>query len=144
MHVCQLQMNENTNLPSFQNAQQVRHLIECLPEVPRWNHREIGAIAPYTTKAPMMLYYRDALEVVAHLFSNPVFGTCMEMEPYKLWDDTDDIPAQVYGDFMSGTFAWQYQASEKIITNVSDPDIFCPTGKYSTRKLLRWYHAGVR
>jgi len=57
----------------------------------------------------MTLYWCDGLEVVKYLFANPVFATCMEMTPYKLLDKEMGLP--VYGEFISGDFAWEYQVS---------------------------------
>lgn len=65
-------------------------------------------IPGYTTKEPMVLYWRDGLRIVEHLFSNPVFATCMEFTPYRL---SDDAGMPVVGEFMSGTYAWEYQVS---------------------------------
>jgi hypothetical protein len=54
----------------------------------------------------MTLFWRDGLEVVAHLFANPVFAHCMETTPYILLERKECIRA--YGEFMSGQFAWDY------------------------------------
>lgn len=54
----------------------------------------------------MILYWRDGLEVIEYMFSNPVFATCLETAPYKLSDE-DGQP--VIGEFMSAQFAWDCQ-----------------------------------
>ena len=54
----------------------------------------------------MTLYWRDGLEVIAHLFANPIFTHCMETTPYQLYDCEESVHA--YGEFMSGQFAWDY------------------------------------
>ena len=54
----------------------------------------------------MTLYWRDGLQVVAHLFVNPVFANCMETTPYQLFDGEENIHA--YSEFMSAEFAWEY------------------------------------
>lgn len=63
----------------------------------------------YTTRDPIVLYYRDALDVVADLFGNPIFATCLETTPYQLIDLSTTANERVYGEFMSGEFAWDYQ-----------------------------------
>lgn len=83
----------------------MRDRIEVLPEVPAWQFEELK-IPGYSTKTPMILYWRDGLKVVEFLFSNPVFATSMETTPYKLIDE-DGLP--VVGEFMSAKFAWEYQ-----------------------------------
>ncbi|KIM88976.1 hypothetical protein PILCRDRAFT_61652 [Piloderma croceum F 1598] len=94
--------------PSFTSAQDLINRVEVLPEVPRWSYQTI-VIPSYKTKSPMTLFWRDGLEVVAHLFANPVFAHCMEFSPYALFEKEDRIRA--YGEFMSGQFAWDYHSS---------------------------------
>jgi hypothetical protein len=63
-------------------------------------------IPGYETKDPIVLYWRDGLEVVKQLFANPIFASYMETTPYKLMDDETNL--QVYGEFMSAEFTWNY------------------------------------
>jgi len=93
------------NKPSFTSAQDLRNRIEGLPEVPRWMYQEI-TIPGYQTKDPIVLYGHDGLEIIKQLFANPVFANCMETTPYKLLDD--EMNLQVYGEFMSAIYAWDY------------------------------------
>ncbi|KAG2144683.1 uncharacterized protein EDB93DRAFT_1046430, partial [Suillus bovinus] len=46
---------------------------------PRWYHQQIK-VSSYKTNAPLMLYWRDGLEVIKHLFANPVFAPCMDFQ----------------------------------------------------------------
>jgi hypothetical protein len=55
----------------------------------------------------MTLYWRDRLDVITYLYSNPVFANSMENTPYTLIDTEENIRA--YGEFMSGRLAWEYQ-----------------------------------
>lgn len=94
--------------PSFRTAQDLRNRIEHLPKVPEWHNQEIVLIGcEYTTKDPMVLYWRDGLEVVKQLFANPVFANSISYDAYQLVDPTTGL--RVYGDFMSAEYAWQYQ-----------------------------------
>ncbi|KIM83716.1 hypothetical protein PILCRDRAFT_88067 [Piloderma croceum F 1598] len=93
---------------SFKTAKDLRHRIEVLPEVPRWEHQVI-AMPGYRTKDPMTLYWRDGLAVIGHLFANPVFANSIETTPYQLYDREDSVRA--YGEFMSAQFAWDYHSS---------------------------------
>lgn len=63
----------------------------------------------YTKRDPIVLYYWDALDIVADIFGNPVFANCLEMMPYQLLNLSIPTKEQVYGEFMSGEFAWNYQ-----------------------------------
>ncbi|KAG1721268.1 uncharacterized protein EDB91DRAFT_1026991, partial [Suillus paluster] len=80
--------------------------IEALPEVPRWYHQQIK-VGSYKTKAPLVLYWRDGLDVVKHLFANPVFAPCMDFQPYREFEGADSQRA--YGEFMSADLAWEIQ-----------------------------------
>ncbi|KAF7980145.1 hypothetical protein HWV62_39591 [Athelia sp. TMB] len=98
------------NPVSFKNSRQLRFRIEKLPDVvPAWQHETL-TIPGYETKEPMVLYYRDGLEVIKFLYSNPVFSKCMDYTPYRL-TDPHEKGQRVYGDFMSGDFAWEYYNS---------------------------------
>ncbi|KAG1773359.1 hypothetical protein EV702DRAFT_1181125 [Suillus placidus] len=66
--------------PSFNTAKDLQAWIEGLPEVPRWYHQQIK-VGSYKMKAPLWLYWRDGLDIVKHLFANPVFTPCMDFRP---------------------------------------------------------------
>lgn len=100
--------------PSFSSAAVLRDRIERLPNVPEWFSRVIE-IPGYRTKEPMVLYYRDGLRVMEHLFANPVFANSMDYTPYQLRDEAN-MP--VVGEFMSGQFAWEYQVCAPGILNL--------------------------
>lgn len=79
-----------------------------LPDVPKWKHQEIKlSSVNYRTKDPMVLYWRDGLELIRCLFANPVFANSIEYDAYELVDPATGY--RVYGDFMSGQYAWEYQ-----------------------------------
>jgi hypothetical protein len=61
-------------------------------------------------KGPYHTLLADGLEVVKFLFANPVFSTCLEVNPYNLLDEETGL--RVYGDFMSAEFAWEYQVGK--------------------------------
>ncbi|KIJ57496.1 hypothetical protein HYDPIDRAFT_48255, partial [Hydnomerulius pinastri MD-312] len=94
---------------SFNTAKDLRARIEGLPDVPRWNYQEIK-VGSYRTKSPLILYWRDGLEVVKHLFSNPVFAQCIDLAPYQEYEETPQGPERVYGEFMSADLAWNIQS----------------------------------
>ncbi|KAI6013017.1 hypothetical protein EDC04DRAFT_2579612 [Pisolithus marmoratus] len=95
---------------SFNTAKDLCTHIESLPEVPCWHFQEIK-VGLYQTKDPLILYWCDGLEVVEHLFGNPVFAHCMDMHPYQEFEETVNGVECVYGEFMSADHAWEIQAS---------------------------------
>ncbi|KAI9458068.1 hypothetical protein HD554DRAFT_1992288, partial [Boletus coccyginus] len=94
---------------SFKTAKDLRARIESLPDVPRWQFQEIK-VGRYRTKEPLMLYWRDGLEVVKHLFSNPLFVSCMDFDPYHEFEETPHGREPVYGEFMSSNHTWEIQS----------------------------------
>lgn len=92
------------------SAQDIRNRVEKLPEVPKWQHQTIS-FPPYTTRDPIVLYWRDGLEVIASLFSNPVFANAMEYTPYQLLEE--GTGARAYGEFMSANYAWDYVVRDR-------------------------------
>ncbi|KAI5982229.1 hypothetical protein EDD15DRAFT_2181328 [Pisolithus albus] len=91
-----LRLQRTKDFPvSFNTAKDLRTRIESLPEVPHWRFQEIK-VGSYQTKDPLILYWRDGLEIVEHLFSNPVFAHCMDMRPYREFEETangDSLPS---------------------------------------------------
>ncbi|KAH7906891.1 hypothetical protein BJ138DRAFT_1137785 [Hygrophoropsis aurantiaca] len=94
---------------SFNTAKDLRARIEGLPEVPKWRYQEIK-VGSYKTKSPIMLYWRDGLEVIEHLFCNPVFAQCIDLTPYREYERTPRGNERVYGEFMSADHAWNIQS----------------------------------
>lgn len=85
--------------------------IELLPTVPQWQHTTIAPPSGYKPKSPIVLFWRNPLEVVAQLFSNPIFASCYEHCPYKLF--VEGSRDQVFHEFMSSEFAWNYHVSSR-------------------------------
>lgn len=83
--------------------------IESLPDIPWWRSQEIK-VRPYSTKSLMVLYWQDGLKVIKHLFSNPVFASCIDFNLYCKYEKTfDGCQEHVYGEFMSADHAWEIQ-----------------------------------
>jgi hypothetical protein len=84
-----------------------------LPDVPRWHYQEIK-VDNYETKSPIVLYWRDGLEVVEHLFCNPMFGNSIDISPYQEFEATHRGLERVYGEFMSAEHAWHIQVGHQL------------------------------
>ena len=65
---------------SFRMAKELRGRAELLPSGPRWKSQEIRTSHP--TKRPVLLYWRDSLELMEALFNNPEFQDMMDFSPY--------------------------------------------------------------
>ncbi len=57
-----------------------------LPQPPAWKSR-IVSVDGGTTKEPLVLFYRDGLEVFKFLFGNPLFKELQDYVPSKIWAD---------------------------------------------------------
>jgi hypothetical protein len=91
---------------SFKSAKDLRGRIESLPSGPQWRSVEIK-FDGYETETPNILYWRDGLEVVRCLYSNPIFANSIEVTPYRLYEDG----TRMYGEFMSADEAWRIHVS---------------------------------
>ncbi|KAI6117222.1 hypothetical protein EDD16DRAFT_1693028 [Pisolithus croceorrhizus] len=100
-----LQWITSTNLrPSFQTAEQLLSWLDVIPKGPTWQCTQI-CTEGYTTKEPIYLYWRDALEVVQDIFRNPFFSEHMMYNPYYIYECTE----REYGEWMSGDEAHRIQ-----------------------------------
>lgn len=61
-----------------------------------------------------MLYWRDGLEVVEHLFGNPMFASSMDFGPYQEFEEGTTGQERIYGEFMRGDHAWDIQVRQSI------------------------------
>ncbi|KAG1812058.1 uncharacterized protein BJ212DRAFT_1301600 [Suillus subaureus] len=84
---CDIQTKNNP--PSFSTLKDLHTWIKGLPKVPQWYHQWIQ-VGSYKMKAPLMLYWRDSLEVIKHLFTNPVFAHYMDFWPYWEFEGPDN------------------------------------------------------
>ncbi len=97
------------NPVSFWSARDLRARLESLPSGPRWKYQTM-ALPGFQTKEPIVLYYREGIEAVERLYSNPIFTSCMDISLYHLYTHPNKLPHQrVFGEFMSADFAWNYQ-----------------------------------
>jgi hypothetical protein len=108
--------------------------MESLVAGPTWNTTKIK-LDGYKTESPIILYWRDGLEVIQHLFSNPIFASSIEMMPYHLYD-TNGV--RMYHEFMSADEAWKIQVCPQWrITALSFIGCVGSTAPWSQ---LRWSH----
>ncbi|KAH7903383.1 hypothetical protein BJ138DRAFT_1138745 [Hygrophoropsis aurantiaca] len=90
--------------PSFRTVDQLYGYMDSLPKAPQWRSVELE-IRDYKTVNPMHLIYRDGLEVVKHLFANPVFANNMSYDLHVVYDGGNCE----YGEWMTGEEAHRIQ-----------------------------------
>ena len=101
-------------------AKELRGRAELLPSGPHWKSQEIRTSHP--TKRPVLLYWRDSLELIEALFNNPQFQDAMDFSPYRLYDSAACLYC-VYTEWMSGDEAWSMQVSFRLHWRVSPIDM---------------------
>ncbi|KAI6003153.1 hypothetical protein EDD15DRAFT_2385610 [Pisolithus albus] len=92
---------------SFCTAKELHGRAELLPGGPRWKVQELRTSHP--TKRPVLLYWRDSLELVQSLLNNPGFRNAMDLSPFHLYDSAERL-YRVYTEWMSGEDAWSMQS----------------------------------
>ncbi|KAG1749592.1 hypothetical protein EDD22DRAFT_981821 [Suillus occidentalis] len=90
--------------PSFTMKDQLLGWMDSLPCFTEWKVSKIE-FSGYKTVYPVELIWRDALEVVKQLFSDPIFANHMTYAPHivKVGNQRE------YGDYMSADMAWKIQ-----------------------------------
>ncbi|KIJ63235.1 hypothetical protein HYDPIDRAFT_47651, partial [Hydnomerulius pinastri MD-312] len=92
---------------SFWSARELRGLAELLPQLgPRWHCKTMETSCE--TKRPAQLFYRDAVDCLAYLFSNPLFKDWLELSPYRVFETAERL-VRVYSEWMSAGVAWGTQ-----------------------------------
>jgi hypothetical protein len=113
MSLCIAAQNPNLNLfsqfnthakPTFTSKDQLLSWVDALPSFAEWKVTKLE-FTGYKTTHPINLIWRDALEVVKQLFSDPAFANHITFDPHIVHDGTQ----REYGDFMSADFAWKIQ-----------------------------------
>ena len=93
---------------SFQTAKDLRNRIEILPRGPLWKSKDWKT--PYPTKRPLTLFFRDPLECLQALLSNPIVQDFIHFTPFKLFATSKKL-MRIYTEWLSGDAAWRIQVS---------------------------------
>ncbi|KAG1896381.1 uncharacterized protein F5891DRAFT_958756 [Suillus fuscotomentosus] len=90
--------------PSFTSKDQLIGWMDTLPCFTEWKVSQI-AFTGYKTSQPIELIWRDVLDVVKQLFSDPTFANHMTFDPHVVQAGDQ----REYGDYMSADMAWKIQ-----------------------------------
>ncbi|KAG1888129.1 hypothetical protein F4604DRAFT_1916048 [Suillus subluteus] len=92
--------------PQFKSKDELFYYLEQLPgHGPKWQCTEF-CLKGYKTKQPIHLIWRDGLEVVKQLFSNPVYANHMCYDPHHIYNGQE---CEI-GEFWTSDDAWNIQA----------------------------------
>ncbi|KAG1887977.1 uncharacterized protein F5891DRAFT_987934 [Suillus fuscotomentosus] len=91
---------------SFKNTKELRSRAEMLPSGPSWKCQTISSIHP--TKYPIRLFWRDPVECLESLFSNPLFHDKLDFIPRRVYKTAEQL-LHVYSEWLTGDSAWEMQ-----------------------------------
>ncbi|KAG1839392.1 hypothetical protein C8R48DRAFT_782110 [Suillus tomentosus] len=91
---------------SFCNAKELRSHPEMLPKGPSWKCQTIPSLNH--TKGPIRLFWRDPVECLESLFSNPLFHDQLNFVPRHVYMTSARL-LHVYSEWLTGDSAWEIQ-----------------------------------
>ncbi|KAJ3913268.1 hypothetical protein F5877DRAFT_52655 [Lentinula edodes] len=104
----QLELTKRNNL-SFNTAQRLHDLTDLLPAVPCWKSKTMKTLPLYPSRTPVVLYYRDAVEVLQDLMKSPLICDALNFSPLQIFEDSRKL-VRVYDSWLSGARAWKMQS----------------------------------
>ncbi|KAF9780072.1 hypothetical protein BJ322DRAFT_1141618 [Thelephora terrestris] len=94
---------------SFTAAKTLRSRMEDLPKAPTWKMQPVS-LNGYKTAKPVVLFYRDPLEIIQTLLRNPIFEGKWAFTSRRVYQDSDR-QNRLYGDWMTSDGAWSAQSA---------------------------------
>ncbi|KAG2352145.1 hypothetical protein BDR07DRAFT_1315068 [Suillus spraguei] len=91
---------------SFHNAKELQSCAEMLPKGPSWKCQTIPLLNP--TKSPIQLFWRDPMECLESLFSNPLFHDQLNFVPRRIYTTSAQLLC-VYSEWLTSDSAWEIQ-----------------------------------
>ncbi|KAH9010154.1 hypothetical protein EDB85DRAFT_1880639 [Lactarius pseudohatsudake] len=92
---------------SFRNAKRLRGLAEMLPKGPEWRYKPCDS--PYPTKKDVALFYRDPLECIQSILSNPLVNDYIRFTPFRVYESAVSA-MRIYTEWLTGDVAWSMQS----------------------------------
>ncbi|KAG2158271.1 uncharacterized protein EDB93DRAFT_1238045 [Suillus bovinus] len=111
-----LHMIQNLQL-SFSNASELCSHAEMLPSGPSWKCQTIPSLHP--TKLPICLFWRDPIECLESLFSNPLFHDKLDFIPHRMYKMAVQL-LRVYSEWLTGNSAWDVQDRPSTLLGVTN------------------------
>ncbi|KAH9015454.1 hypothetical protein EDB85DRAFT_1868605 [Lactarius pseudohatsudake] len=92
---------------SFRNARRLRGLAEMLPQGPEWRCKPCDS--PFPMKKNVDLFYRDPLECIQSILSNPLMSDHIRFTPFRVYESAVSA-MRIYTEWLSGDAAWSMQS----------------------------------
>jgi hypothetical protein len=81
--------------------------MDKLPKAPEWKMQDI-VFDKHQTAKPIVLFYRDPLEVIQTLLQNPIFEGHWDFTPRRVYDGPGH-QNRIYNEWMTSDSAWDAQ-----------------------------------
>ncbi|KAG1900849.1 uncharacterized protein F5891DRAFT_1188342 [Suillus fuscotomentosus] len=101
-----LSMIRELNLSS-KNAKELQSCAEMLPKGPSWKCQIVTSL--HNTKHPIRLFWRNPVECLESLFSNPLFHDKLDFVPHRVYTAAGWL-LRVYSEWLMGDSAWDIQS----------------------------------
>jgi hypothetical protein len=109
----------------FTNAARLKFFIETLSGGPRWQATPLSPKSGTLQEQPV-LFWRDPLETVAYLLSNPRLADGAAFAPCKRYSD-DKKTTRIYNEMNTGDWWWRMQVRRVCIhIYVANVKLFSP------------------
>ncbi|KAH9164866.1 hypothetical protein EDB89DRAFT_2116190 [Lactarius sanguifluus] len=92
---------------SFRNAKRLRGLAEMLPQGPEWRCKPCDS--PFPMKKNVHLFYRDPLECIQCILSNPLMNDHIRFTPFRVYESAVSA-MRIYTKWLTGDVAWSMQS----------------------------------
>ncbi|KAG1805323.1 uncharacterized protein BJ212DRAFT_1210268, partial [Suillus subaureus] len=91
---------------SFNNTKDLQGWAEMLLKGPSWKCQVIPSL--HGTKSPIQLFWRDPVECLESLFSNPLFHDQLDFIPCRVYKTAAWL-LHVYSEWLTGDAVWSIQ-----------------------------------
>ena len=103
------QIKKHPDPLNFTNGPALKGLVSKLPATPQWKVTSYD-IPGWPTAQPIEFYWRDGLECIRFLYSNPVYQNAMDAVPIQVFTDAEG-KNRLYGEPCSAERIWEIQVS---------------------------------
>ncbi|KAJ3990688.1 hypothetical protein F5050DRAFT_1538775, partial [Lentinula boryana] len=102
-----LELTKRNHL-SFRSAKELKARMDLLPPLARWKSQKLVVNPRYPTKKPVVLFFRDAMEVLQDLLKSPLIDDHISFTPVQIFQTAAKL-TRVYESWLSGDRAWKLQ-----------------------------------
>jgi hypothetical protein len=87
-----------------------------LPKGPEWRCKPCDS--PYPTKKKVDLFYRNPLECIQSILSNPLVNNHIKFTPFRIYESAVSA-MRIYTEWLTGDVAWSMQVCPQPVSSVT-------------------------